>query len=359
VTQTALKLQLTDRQTADFEMIGNGGFAPLTGPQGSDDWKSVVENMTLTSGEYWPIPITLATDLEVSEGDTVEVSSDEGKPLGSLNVSEVFERDLEAEAENVYGTADKEHPGVAAIFEEGPRSIAGTYEVDALPDHEEAFTKRYLSPAESRKSFEERGWKRIVAFQTRNPIHRAHEHVTKTALEITDGLMIHPLIGKTKAGDIPAEVRMRCYEVLMADYYPSDRVVLNVFPSKMHYAGPREAILHAIARRNYGCTHFIVGRDHAGVGDYYGTYDAQKIFDEIDIDKLGIQPLFFEHTFWCNKCEGMASGKTCPHGPDDHVFLSGTKVREMLGNGEKPPQEFSRPEVAQILIDEYAKEGNG
>ena len=328
MTQTALKLQLTDRQTADFEMIGNRGFAPLTGPQGSEDWKSVVENMTLTSGEYWPIPITLATDLE-------------------------------AEAENVYGTADKEHPGVAAIFEEGARCIAGTYEVDELPDHEAAFRKRYLSPAESRKTFEERGWKRIVAFQTRNPIHRAHEHVTKTALEITDGLMIHPLIGKTKAGDIPAEVRMRCYEVLMQDYYPADRVVLNVFPSKMHYAGPREAILHAIARRNYGCTHFIVGRDHAGVGDYYGTYDAQKIFDEIDIDKLGIQPLFFEHTFWCNKCEGMASGKTCPHGQEDHVFLSGTKVREMLGNGEKPPQEFSRPEVAQILIDEYAKEGNG
>jgi sulfate adenylyltransferase len=356
MTQTALKLQLTDRQTADFEMIGNGGFAPLTGPQGSEDWKGVVESMTLANGEYWPIPITLATDLAVSEGDTVEVSSDEGKPLGRLNVTETFERDLDAEAENVYGTGDKEHPGVAAIYEEGARCIAGTYEVDELPDHEEAFTKRQLSPAESKKAFEDRGWKRIVAFQTRNPIHRAHEHVTKTALEITDGLMIHPLIGKTKAGDIPAETRMRCYEVLMEDYYPNDRVILNVFPSKMHYAGPREAILHAIARRNYGCTHFIVGRDHAGVGDYYGTYDAQKIFDELDIDKLGIQPLFFEHTFWCNKCEGMASGKTCPHGQEDHVFLSGRKVREMLGNGEKPPQEFSRPEVAQILIDEYAKE---
>jgi sulfate adenylyltransferase len=356
MTQTALKLQLTDRQTADFEMIGNGGFAPLTGPQGSEDHKSVVQNMTLSNGEYWPIPITLATDLDVSEGDTVEVSSDEGKALGRLNVTEVFERDLDAEAENVYGTGDKEHPGVAAIYEEGARCIAGTYEVDELPDHEEAFTKRQLSPAESKKAFEDRGWKRIVAFQTRNPIHRAHEHVTKTALEITDGLMIHPLIGKTKAGDIPAETRMRCYEVLMEDYYPNDRVILNVFPSKMHYAGPREAVLHAIARRNYGCTHFIVGRDHAGVGDYYGTYDAQKIFDELDIDKLGIQPLFFEHTFWCNKCEGMASGKTCPHDQEDHVFLSGTKVREMLGNGEKPPQEFSRPEVAQILIDEYAKE---
>ncbi len=351
----AKTLQLNERQTADFEMIGNGGFAPLTGPQGSADWKSVVEKMTLENGEYWPIPITLATDAEVSEGDSVEISSDEGKALGTLQVSEVFERDIEAEAEGVYLTTDTEHPGVAALHEEGSRCVAGNYEVAALPDHEEAFRKRYLSPEESKRAFAERGWKRIVAFQTRNPIHRAHEYVTKTALEITDGLMIHPLIGKTKQGDIPAEVRMRCYEVLMADYYPDDRVILNVFPSKMHYAGPREAVLHAIARRNYGATHFIVGRDHAGVGDYYGTYDAQKIFDQIDVDKLGIQPLFFEHSFWCNKCEGMGSGKTCPHGAEDHVHLSGTKVREMLDAGEIPPQEFSRPEVAQILIDAYSK----
>ncbi|MBM3666153.1 MAG: sulfate adenylyltransferase [Actinobacteria bacterium] len=348
-------LQLNERQTADFEMIGNGGFAPLTGPQGSADWKSVVERMTLENGEYWPIPITLATDAEVSEGDTVEITSDEGMALGTLKVSEIFERDINAEAEGVYLTTDTEHPGVAALHEEGARCVAGSYEVKALPDHEDAFMQRYLSPEESKKAFAERGWKRIVAFQTRNPIHRAHEYVTKTALEITDGLMIHPLIGKTKEGDIPAEVRMQCYEVLMKDYYPDDRVILNVFPSKMHYAGPREAVLHAIARRNYGATHFIVGRDHAGVGDYYGTYDAQKIFDEIDIDKLGIQPLFFEHSFWCNRCEGMGSGKTCPHGAEDHVFLSGTKVREMLDNGEIPPQEFSRPEVAQILIDAYSK----
>ena len=348
------QLQLNERQTADFEMIGNGGFAPLTGPQGYEDWKSVVENMTLAgdgggdgAGEYWPIPITLATDLDASEGDTVELSSDEGKALGTLTVTEVFERDIDAEAEGVYLTPATEHPGVAALHEEGTRCIAGTYAVEALPDHEDAFTKRYLSPEESKQAFAERGWRTIVAFQTRNPIHRA--------LEITDGLMIHPLIGKTKAGDIPAEVRMRCYEVLMEDYYPNDRVILNVFPSKMHYAGPREAVLHAIARRNYGCTHFIVGRDHAGVGDYYGTYDAQEIFRDMDLDRLGIQPLFFEHSFWCNKCEGMASGKTCPHDADAHVFLSGTKVREMLDNGEIPPQEFSRPEVAQILIDAYAK----
>ena len=363
MTQTSLQLKLSERQTADFELIANGGFAPLTGFQGSEDWRRVCEEMKLATGDgadqYWPIPITLPTDLDCGPGDSIELSSDEGKALGTLQVEEVFDRDLEQEAEQVYLTTDKEHPGVAAIYEEGARCVAGPIESAALPDHEDAFMRRYLTPAESRKAFADRGWKRVVAFQTRNPIHRAHEYITKAALEITDGLMIHPLIGKTKEGDIPAEVRMRCYEVLMDDYYPEDRVILNVFPSKMHYAGPREAILHAIARRNYGATHFIVGRDHAGVGDYYGTYDAQKIFDEVDLDLLGIQPLFFEHSFWCNRCEGMASGKTCPHDADEHVFLSGTKVREMLGNGELPPEEFSRPEVAQILIDSYKKDGNG
>ena len=348
--------QLSERHTADFEMIATGAFAPLTGFQGSEDHTKVCEDMRTTAGEYWPIPITFATDLDAAEGDVVELTSDEGKKLGRLRVEEVYERDADKEAELVYGTTDKEHPGVAAIYEEGNRCLAGPIEADELPDHEDAFMRRYLKPEESKKAFADRGWDRVVAFQTRNPIHRAHEYLTKAALETTDGLFIHPLIGKTKAGDIPADVRMRCYEVLMENYYPEDRVILGVFPSKMHYAGPREAILHAIARRNYGATHFIVGRDHAGVGDYYGTYDAQKIFDELDIDELGIQPLFFEHSFWCNACEGMASGKTCPHGNDDHVFLSGTKVREMLGNGERPPEEFSRHEVADILIDAYKED---
>jgi sulfate adenylyltransferase len=355
-TMAELSLTLSERHTADFEMIGNGGFAPLTGFQGSADWERVCAEMRTADGQYWPIPITLATDLDCSVGDVVALSSDEGKPLGRITVEEIFERDVEREAEQVYRTADKEHPGVAAIHEEGARCIAGPIEVDALPDHEDAFMSRYFTAEESRKVFAERGWKRVVAFQTRNPIHRAHEYLTKAALEITDGLFIHPLIGKTKAGDIPADVRMRCYEVLMEKYYPQDRVILGVFPSKMHYAGPREAILHAIARRNYGATHFIVGRDHAGVGDYYGTYDAQQIFDEVDTKELGIEPLFFEHSFWCNECEGMASGKTCPHGNEAHVFLSGTKVREMLGNGERPPHEFSRAEVADILIDAYKED---
>jgi sulfate adenylyltransferase len=355
-TTTELSLTLSERHTADFEMIANRGFEPLRGFMGSEDWRRVTDEMRLASGQYWSIPITLATDLDCAVGDAVELRSDGGKPLGRLTVEEIFQRDTRREAERVYLTTDSGHPGVAAIYEEGERCLAGPIETDDMPDHEEAFRRRYLTPADSRQAFADRGWKRIVAFQTRNPIHRAHEYLTKAALETCDGLFIHPLIGKTKEGDIPAAVRMRCYEVLMEKYYPQDRVILGVNPSKMHYAGPREAILHAIIRRNYGCTHFIVGRDHAGVGDYYGTYDAQKIFDEVDVDELGIEPLFFEHTFWCNECEGMASNKTCPHGEDAHLFLSGTKVREMLGRGEKPPHEFSRDEVAEILIDAY-KEG--
>jgi sulfate adenylyltransferase len=353
---TALALTLTARQASDFELLANGGFAPLSGFMGADDWRSVCEEMRLASGEIWPIPITLATDLKASKGDVVELSAPNGKPLGRLTVDEAFDRDTDTEAELVYRTTDDGHPGVAAIRSEGSRCIAGAIEADALPDHEEAFMRRYLSPEESKRAFADRGWKRIVAFQTRNPIHRAHEYLTKAALEVSDGLFLHPLIGETKEGDIPADVRMRCYEVLMEKYYRTERVILGVNPAKMHYAGPREAVLHAIIRRNYGCTHFIVGRDHAGVGDYYGTYDAQRIFDDIDIGELGIEPLFFEHTFWCHECEGMASDKTCPHPQESHLFLSGTKVREMLSRGESPPHEFTREEVAEILIDAYGEE---
>jgi sulfate adenylyltransferase len=353
---TTASLALTARQASDFELLANGGFAPLQGFLGLEDWTSVCESMRLASGDIWPIPITLATDLEASVGDVVELSAPNGKRLGVLRVEEIFERDVDKEAELVYLTTDDEHPGVAAIRREGSRCLAGPIEAEALPDHEEAFKRRYLTPEESKRAFEERGWKRIVAFQTRNPIHRAHEYLTKAALEVSDGLFLHPLIGETKAGDIPADVRMRCYEILMERYYHHERVILGVNPAKMHYAGPREAVLHAIIRRNYGCTHFIVGRDHAGVGDYYGTYDAQRIFDDVDIDELGIEPLFFEHTFWCNECEGMASNKTCPHPEESHLFLSGTKVREMLSRGETPPHEFTREEVAEILIDAYRKE---
>jgi sulfate adenylyltransferase len=351
--QTGLALRLSPRQASDFELLANGGFAPLRGFMGSEDWASVCERMRVAGGDIWSIPITLATDLEASVGDVVELSAPNGKALGRLTVEEIFEREVDKEAKLVYLTTDDEHPGVAAIRSEGARCLAGPIEADALPDHEEAFRRRYLTPAESRQAFADRGWKRIVAFQTRNPIHRAHEYLTKAALEVSDGLFLHPLIGETKPGDIPADVRMRCYEILMDRYYHPERVILGVNPAKMHYAGPREAVLHAIIRRNYGCTHFIVGRDHAGVGDYYGTYDAQRIFDDIDLDELGIEPLFFEHSFWCNECRGMVSGKTCPHDSDSHLFLSGTKVREMLSAGESLPEEFTRPEVAEILMEAY------
>jgi sulfate adenylyltransferase len=352
------ELRLSARQTADFELLANGGFAPLNGFMGAEDWRSVVESMKLARGDIWSIPIVLATDLDAAAGDVVELSASDGKPLGRLTVEEVFDRDVEREAEIVYRTKEDAHPGVAAIYGEGNRCLAGPIEADALPDHDDAFQKRLLSPEESRKAFAERGWRRIVAFQTRNPIHRAHEYLTKAALEISDGLFLHPIIGETKKGDIPAEVRMRCYEILLERYYPQGRTVLGVNPAAMRYAGPREAIFHAIVRRNYGATHFIVGRDHAGVGDYYGTYDAQEIFYEVDLEELGIEPLFFEHTFWCQDCEGMASNKTCPHPDDSHLFLSGTKVREMLAAGEKPPHEFTRDEVAEILINAYREESD-
>jgi sulfate adenylyltransferase len=318
---------------------------------GADDWRRVTQDMRLASGDYWSIPITFATDLECGVGDVIELEAPDGKQLGRLTVEEIFDRDVRQEAELVYRTTDQGHPGVAAIYEEGERCLAGPVEADALPDHEEAFMRRYLSPEESRRAFAERGWKRVVAFQTRNPIHRAHEYLTKAALETCDGLFIHPLIGQTKAGDIPADVRMRCYEVLMDKYYPQGRVILGVNPSKMHYAGPREAVLHAIIRRNYGCTHFIVGRDHAGVGTYYGTYDAQKLFDAFAPQELGITPLRFENSFYCRRCAGMASEKTCPHGAEDRVALSGTAVRALLRAGELPPPEFSRPEVARVLVE--------
>jgi sulfate adenylyltransferase len=354
--QTGLKLTLSARQTADFELLANGGFAPLSGFMGSEDWSSVVDDMHLSSGDIFSIPIVLATDLDAKEGDAVELVADNGKELGRLTVEEVFERDVRREAEHVYRTTEDAHPGVAAIYAEGNRCLAGPIEADALPDHDDAFQGHLLTPAETRAAFEERGWRRVVAFQTRNPIHRAHEYLTKAALEICEGLFLHPIIGETKKGDIPADVRMDCYRALMKDYYPRDRVLLGVNPAAMRYAGPREAIFHALVRRNYGATHFIVGRDHAGVGDYYGTYDAQHIFDEIDLGELGITPLFFEHTFWCQDCEGMASNKTCPHPEEAHLFLSGTKVREMLAAGESPPHEFTREEVAEILMNAYRKE---
>jgi sulfate adenylyltransferase len=347
------ELRLSHRQTADFELLANGGFAPLDGFQGAEAWESVVDSMHLPDGQPWPIPVTLATDAG-SEGETLDLVGHEGTLLGAIEVDEVYERDLKREAEAVYRTTDESHPGVAALYREGSRTIAGKISTRALPSHIDAVAPYVMSPEETRAAFAERGWKTIVGFQTRNPIHRAHEYITKAALEIVDGLLIHPLVGETKDDDIPAETRMRCYEVLIDRYYPRDRVVLGVNPAAMRYAGPREAIFHSLVRRNYGCTHFIVGRDHAGVGDWYGTYDAQHIFEEFEPGELGIEPLKFEHAFWCKITDGMATTKTSPSSPEDRVFLSGTKVRELLSRGERPPVEFSRPEVADVLIEAYS-----
>jgi sulfate adenylyltransferase len=349
------KLVVNARELSDLEMLTIGALSPLTGFVGEDDYVAVLETMHLSNGLAWSIPVTLSlTDDDVKRigsGSSVALLPSEGAdPIAIVDVAEVFKRDRQKEALGVFGTEDLEHPGVQALHDAGDFCLAGTVRALALPEHDDFLSYR-LTPAQTRAAFAERGWRTVVGFQTRNPIHRAHEYLQKCALEIVDGLLVHPLVGATKGDDVPADVRMRCYEALFEGYYPKDRAMVSVFPAAMRYAGPREAIWHAICRKNYGCTHFIVGRDHAGVGSYYGTYDAQRIFEEFEPGELGIAPLMFEHSFWCNACEGMASPKTCPHGDDERVSLSGTRVREMLRAGERPPPEFSRPEVADILID--------
>ncbi len=349
------KIAVSHRELSDLEMLAVGALSPLAGFQGEKEHRSILETMHLPNGLPWTIPVTLSLrDDEVKRVGGTEavalVSREGDDPLAVLEVDEVFKRDREAEAWGVFGTTDLEHPGVKALHEAGDYCLAGALRVLRLPQHHD-FLKYRLTPAETRAAFRERGWKRVVGFQTRNPIHRAHEYIQKCALEIVDGLLVHPLVGATKGDDVPAEVRMRCYEVLFEGYYPKDRAMVTVFPAAMRYAGPKEAIWHAICRKNYGCTHFIVGRDHAGVGTYYGTFEAQKIFDEFEPDELDIAPLFFEHSFWCNRCEGMATPKTCPHADEERVSLSGTRVRDMLRAGQRPPIEFSRPEVADILIE--------
>jgi sulfate adenylyltransferase len=348
------KVVASARELADLEMLAVGALSPLTGFQGETDYHSVLDSMHLDNGVPWAIPVVLSlTEADVHRiGGAVAVAvvpAEDAEALAVLRVRGVFARDKRKEAATVYRTEDAAHPGVQAVYESGDHCVAGELEVIALPPHDD-FVEYRLTPAETRAEFVRRGWRTVVGFQTRNPIHRAHEYIQKCALEIVDGLLVHPLMGATKGDDVPADVRMRCYEALFEGYYPKDRAMVSVFPAAMRYAGPREAIWHAIARKNYGCTHFIVGRDHAGVGDYYGSYDAQAIFDEFAPGELGIQPLRFEHSFWCNACEGMASPKTCPHGEETRVSLSGTRVREMLRNGERPPQEFARPEVADLLI---------
>ena len=352
------KITLTRREISDLEMIAIGAFSPLEGFMGESDYESVVSRMRLASTVPWTIPVTLSVTTEEERqfhpGDDVALVEETGRPLAILHLAEKYRPDKKREASEVYRTADEAHPGVRAIYQQGEVYLGG--KITALDRSRVIeFKEHRLDPQEMRALFVEKGWRRIVAFQTRNPIHRAHEYLQKCALEACDGLLIHPIVGETKGDDIPADVRMDCYKALIERYYPKDRVVLSVLPANMRYAGPREAIFHAIMRKNYGCTHFIVGRDHAGVGNYYGTYDAHYIFDNFAPEEIGITPLFYEHTFWCNKCEGMGSSKTCPHPAEDHVSLSGTKVRDMLSRGERPPMEFSRPEVADILIGAMKK----
>ncbi len=356
---TVPHIQVDAYAAFDIDGIAKGLFSPLTGFMGEEETHRVLDAMELRAGVPWTIPILLPVAAAVADGIAVggeiALDDDRGETVALMRVSEKFRLDKQALVEKVYRTKDAAHPGVAYTLSTGDVYLGGA--IEALTDRQIEHQDYNLTPAQTRAAFDAHGWRRIVAFQTRNPIHRAHEYLTKCALEMCDGLLIHPLMGTTKSDDIPGDVRMKCYHVLMDHYYPKDHVMLSIMPVNMRYAGPREAVMHAIIRKNYGCTHFIVGRDHAGVGNYYGSYDAHYIFDEIDPVALGITPLFFEHSFFSKRTNEMATKKTCPGTDADHVFLSGTKVREMLTRGEAPPPEFTRPEVAQILI-EWATQNN-
>jgi sulfate adenylyltransferase len=348
-------IRLHPASVSDLELIAIGAFSPLTGFMGQADYESVVETMHLANGLVWGLPITLSVEKaaadDLGHGDEIALFEDD-RLLGLMTVEEKFGYDKLREAREVFRTTEEAHPGVARLYAQGDVLLGGPITLLNRPK-DQSFTEFRHDPVQSRRMFAQRGWRRIVGFQTRNPIHRAHEYIQKAALEIVDGLFLHPLVGETRQGDVPADVRIRSYQTILRDYYPPERVILGVFPAAMRYAGPREAIFHAICRKNYGCTHFIVGRDHAGVGNYYGTYDAQLIFDEFQPQEIGITPLFFEHAFYCKQCGTVVTAKTCPHGNEEHVYLSGTQVRAMLSRGEAPPPEFTRPEVAKVLIDGY------
>jgi len=350
-------ISVSPRAVSDLELIAVGAMSPNEGFMGKEDYESVVRTMRLSNGLPWSIPITLPVSREeaadLKEGEDVSLLDESGNLIAILHLREKFTYDKKKEASEVYRTTDEAHPGVSVVYKQGDVLLGGNISLINRPLDIE-FPEHRFDPAQTRRLFREKGWRRVVAFQTRNPIHRAHEYLQKCALEMVDGLLIHPIVGETKSDDIPADVRMKCYQALIENYYPKDRVILSVLPAAMRYAGPREAIFHALVRKNYGCTHFIVGRDHAGVGNYYGTYDAHKIFDEFKPEEIGITPLFFDHAFYCKRCAAMVTTKTCPHPSDFHVHLSGTKVRELLRNRQDLPLEFTRPEVGRILMEAYS-----
>ena len=352
-------ISLSPRMATDLYLLAVGALSPLEGFMDRETYELVLQDMRLPSKLPWSIPVVLAvheTDAgRLRAGEPAALRSPDGELAGVIEVTEIYRRDVERESRSVYGTADTAHPGIATLHALGDVYVAGpVHLLRAAPLADGVKREEILTPAETRAAFRERGWRSIVAFQTRNPIHRAHEYLQKCALEIVDGLLVHPVVGEAKSDDLPPAVRMECYRVLLESYFPAERVLLSALPLAMRYAGPMEALFHAIIRRNYGCTHLIVGRDHAGVGDYYGTYDAQRIFDRIDPEVLGIRPLSFEHAFWCRTTDQMATAKTSPSGPEQRVFLSGTRLREMLARGERPPAEFTRPEVADVLVRAYA-----
>ncbi len=353
------KINVSSREAGDIIMLGIGGFTPLDGFMTHTDWQRVCDGMMMANGLFWPIPITLSTDEAtangISEGDDVALAdSESGEILATMTITEKYTIDKAHECMQVYKTTDMEHPGVKMVMDQGDVNLAGPIKVLSQGGFPEEYGDQFMTPAQTRAEFEKRGWHTVAAFQTRNPMHRSHEYLAKIAVETLDGVLIHSLLGKLKPGDIPADVRSNAIGTLIDKYFADNTVIQAGYPLDMRYAGPREALLHALFRQNYGCSHQIVGRDHAGVGDYYGPFDAHHIFDEIPADALETQPMKIDWTFWCNKCDGMASMKTCPHEAGDRILLSGTKLRKALSEGEDVSSKFSRPEVLEILRAYYA-----